>query len=619
MARPGQGNPFSLPADVATFWLSEPEPEDVDAGADHRRPLKVWEKQTSASIHNKVQKIRDEDLPMAQVSPEVQHQLEVAKAQVLEEERPDSVFLTTIATKPAVGLVDPLKKNEKDVRTYIAKKRDIFLVNMACDLKKSEIVRIDEQVKARENALAKSQQMLDDDARKFEDFLQERIARAQRATKEAEESSKRKQDKVQKVKLIKQQIAGVQSEIGKLREAREEMSRYKSFLDKLTHVEWKEQQRHVKLNRKKARRQQWIDQRLAVFLSKIADEDERIREKNLMLEEARAQNRRPNRREQEEEALQKQREREARRKVVAKKREEEQKRVAAEYVEVSSEEEHQLFFQEPQQLMDYFTELEERNLFLIQSSQETEQALDEINHTFERTKKEMGGKVQQLKISTRQLEGSIAQEIRRGEQLKQSYTEKATTEIQDRKLAALTRKVDDLHKCCGLTLDHNPDVMSMLGSIESKIEELISSMDEAFIQDEELVMRLEWQKERERRDRARDERIKEQMDKQDERLKNSLLRSQAPVFKKAGKQVMYRSPPMRQEKKVVKDTTDDEAHARDHNVFSIYIDRKTNVPMVDAPVVEEPKGRTAAAKARTLVNLSSMEPSSLVTGAAGPQ
>lgn len=29
---------------------------------------------------------------------------------------------------------------------------------------------------------------------------------------------------------------------------------------------------------------------------------------------------------------------------------------------------------------------------------------------------------------------------------------------------------------------------------------------------------------------------------------------------------MYRSPPLRQERKIVEDTTDDEAHARDHKV-----------------------------------------------------
>lgn len=262
----------------------------------------------------------------------------------------------------------------------------------------------------------------------------------------------------------------------------------------------------------------------------------------------------------------------------------------AEYVEVSSDEEYELFFKEPSQLMDSFTELEEVNLFLIQSSQETEQMLDVILNTFENTKKDMGSKVQTLKDNIVQLEQSIRQEKQRGEELKKSQAEKASTVLQDKKLHHLASEVHKVYCKCDLARDQQqPDTLAMLGAIESRIEELIQGLDEAFHQDSELVVSLESRKEKERRDRVRESRIKEQNDKQEERLKQSLQRSQKPVFKKAGKQVMYRSPPLRQERKVVKDTTDDEAHARDHKVFSIYIDRKTQVPQTEAPVIEEPR------------------------------
>lgn len=574
-------NPFSMPAEVATFWLSETQIDDEES-CESRRRVHVWEKQTAANKHNEVKKLRDSDLAMAPLPPAYEHRLQLQKTRAQEEQVPDEIFLTRIATKPSIGLAEPLKKNEKDVRTYISKKREVFLMNMQCDLKKKEIIRLDAEVKSREDALAKSQQMLDEDSRRFDEYLQERISRAQASTQQAEESTKRKQERLMRIKQVKQQISSSQSEIGKLREVREEMSRYKAFLDKLTPPEWIQQQRIVKQNRKALRKKAWVDVRLAVFLQKLQDFEAPTAASPEAA--AAAAPKRQIRREQEEETTQKSREREGRKKYIAKKREEEEKRLAVEYVEVSSGEEFELYFKEPKQLLDSYTELEERNLFLIQSSQETEQVLDEINHTFEQSvKKEMGGKVQQLKTNIRQLEAAIAQEVRRGEQLKQSYAEKANTEASGRVLGALAVKVAALHQCCGLALDHNPDVMQMLGSIESTIEELISSMDEAFILDQELVMKLEWQKERERRDRGWDARIKEQMDKQDERLKQSLLRSQAPVFKKAGKQVMYRSAPVKREQKVVKDDIDDEQNVRDYQVFSVFIDSKTNQPMFDPP------------------------------------
>jgi hypothetical protein len=51
--------------------------------------------------------------------------------------------------------------------------------------------------------------------------------------------------------------------------------------------------------------------------------------------------------------------------------------------------EPELFFTDPQQLLDIFAELEEQNLSLIQNSQETEEALEEMKQTIKNTKHKM--------------------------------------------------------------------------------------------------------------------------------------------------------------------------------------------------------------------------------------
>ena len=48
-----------------------------------------------------------------------------------------------------------------------------------------------------------------------------------------------------------------------------------------------------------------------------------------------------------------------------------------------------LFFSDPQQLLDIFAELEEQNLSLIQNSQETEEALEELKQTIKQTQERM--------------------------------------------------------------------------------------------------------------------------------------------------------------------------------------------------------------------------------------
>merc|ERR1712146_304750 len=110
----------------------------------------------------------------------------------------------------------------------------------------------------KEEALKKSQAMLDEDMTRFETFLQANAAKAEKARKEAEAQSKRKQEKLQKIKQLKQQISGVHSEIAKFKELREECVRYKKFLDKLTPPEWTKQQAEIKANRKESRRQAWV-------------------------------------------------------------------------------------------------------------------------------------------------------------------------------------------------------------------------------------------------------------------------------------------------------------------------------------------------------------------------
>ena len=58
-----------------------------------------------------------------------------------------------------------------------------------------------------------------------------------------------------------------------------------------------------------------------------------------------------------------------------------------------------MYFTEPQQLLDIFADLELQNLFLIQNSQETEQALEELKQNYEETKKQMDDKTSSLKVS----------------------------------------------------------------------------------------------------------------------------------------------------------------------------------------------------------------------------
>merc|ERR1711879_520475 len=98
-----------------------------------------------------------------------------------------------------------------------------------------------------------------------------------------------------------------------------------------------------------------------------------------------------------------------------------------------------------------------------------------------------------------------------------------------------------------------------------------------------LVSDFEKEKEKKRREMVRRQK-KELMDhKIEERLKQSLQRSQAPIHKKVGKQIMFRSAPLFQARKVVQEDDGYDEAIKDLDVFGIWIDKNNNPNDVPPP------------------------------------
>ena len=111
----------------------------------------------------------------------------------------------------------------------------------------------------REEALRKSEQMLEEDAVRFDAFLKENDEKVQEAIKRAEVEAKAKQDKVHEIKRLNAANTTIKSELNKYEEQLEECRRYKEFLDNLTPPEYFKEQQEMKAARlaeKKTRREE---------------------------------------------------------------------------------------------------------------------------------------------------------------------------------------------------------------------------------------------------------------------------------------------------------------------------------------------------------------------------
>jgi len=245
------------------------------------------------------------------------------------------------------------------------------------------------------------------------------------------------------------------------------------------------------------------------------------------------------------------------------------------YLVLSVEDEDSpLYFSEPAQVLDIFTALEEQNLFLIQTAQETQQSVEEVEQKFANTKEKMEEKSNTLKSTIDLLEQKIALEKGKCEELKrriQGETDGSAMAPDQSLLKELAHRVAEVSAVCGFESDRESDALGMLANLEAKLEDLFAILDdmEQTPEGKELVLRCEREKEKERRDSVRAERLELQNNKNEERLRKTLQRSQAPVHKKVGKPVMFRSYVTPKVKKVVKEDNNAEEAERIRKLFGI--------------------------------------------------
>eukprot|EP00752_Nemacystus_decipiens_P006857 g6159.t1 len=381
-----------------------------------RRGQKVWQKTTKSAVSGRSAKIGDllKNTGATIVSGEgnTPGKRALANAEMMHQ---------------AAAMITNDRQQEKEsMAEFIAKKREMFLVQMSLDTKREEIRKLEEKARMKEEALRKSEQarkensqcftvfqMLEEDAIRFDTFLKENDKKAHEAIKKAERETKLKTDKAQEIKKLNQQIQMVQSDMSKHREALEDCLRYKEFLDSLVPPEWFEEQHRIKRERQEARRQA------------------RIKQKRKSYEEAK-------------------------------------KKVMAEFIEEERRRDEALAKQA----------LEEQNLFFIQNSQETEHALDELKQNFGKVQKTMDTKTQALRSNIRELVDNIEVEEAKAEQLRKRIAASTgdTLDRQEELLRQLNKEVKHVYERCGFDASSSPTTLYMLSDLEARLEDLLSDI-----------------------------------------------------------------------------------------------------------------------------------------------
>lgn len=509
---PEDYNPFTIPADNDIFMLRDKERQRKKAERVKQRGLRVHEKTTYASRVNALRSSMRK--PLADLDDEEAKEEEGGEGEALAVQ--DDPSFTLAVTRD--------RHVEKESLTdYIAKKREMFLVQYSLGVKRDEMRKLEEIAQAEERKLELAEQYLEEDAAMFDEFLKENDKNSVEAIKVAEAETKAKLEKVAEIKKINAQIMLIKSEISKNEDLLKEYQLYKKFLDSLTPGEWKDLRRTERRSKRKGG----------------AVVEERVETQSVAGSVA------SSKRKGSPTSV------DGRQKTPA--GDEENEKKEADDSDYESDEEPQLYFNDPQQLLDIFAELEEQNLSLIQNSQETEESLEEIRQTIMQTEEKMNKETEILKGQIDVLTTAIEKEEEKAKDLEHkskmfSFGE-FKAEDQEAMLDTLNKKVEEVYNNTIGDNEANISTLQMLTNIENKLEELFESIE---TMPPEKVEAAEKAKEKERRLRLREEKLEAQRIHQEERVKRALERAQADPKKKTGRKLVYRSEPPQTKRKVDK-------------------------------------------------------------------
>ena len=517
-----KGNPFKMPPDSEIFLLRDKVRERKAQENLRQRNLKVHEKTTYSTRVN----FRTASMIHPHESSEE------------EEEEEDKEKAVPLKDDPqfTIAVTRDRHVEKESLAEYIAKKREMFLVQYSLEVKRDEMKKLEENALKEEKRLELAEQYLEEDAAMFDEFLKENDKNAVEAIKIAEEETKKKNKKLDEIKKINGQMNDIKSEIAKYEETLKDYQLYRGFLESLIPAEVQEER----------------------IKAKEKEKEEKVRSSmnNEPSSSARASANKRNSKNKKGHGN-----------VVLPKNSGEDHHADENISEpgladpgftdmFDSDEELDFYFTDPQQLLDIFAELEEQNLSLIQNSQETEEALEELKKTIEHTKIKMGNESKTLKEQIYLLQSQIQKEEAKEADLKIkaklfNYGEFKADDDQEQHLNELNKKVEEMYKNCVGDNEANMNPLQMLTNIENRLEELFELI-ETLPQDK--VQAAEKAKDKERRLKLKDEKMKQARIHQEERVRKALERAKAEPKKQTGKRLVFRSEPPLIKKKEDHDT-----------------------------------------------------------------
>ncbi|XP_032272795.1 coiled-coil domain-containing protein 38 [Phoca vitulina] len=446
---------------------------------------------------------------------------------------------------------------KRTIHEFINDQRDRFLLEYALSTKRNTIKKFEKHMVAKERQLTRAEKKLQEDAMAFEEFLRENDQRSADALKTAAQETINKLQMTAELKKASMEVQAVKSEIAKTEFLLREYMKYGFFLLKLSPKHWQIQQALKRAQMTKSR------ESMNVSLPVLTSESHILKLNTTKTEGSNEDARKISF--SDDYYMERGRQEWLRNQTFS--------FLYSHAESISSEDsleffldddtdydlEPELYFKEPEELLQVLTELEEQNLTLVQYSQDVDENLEDVNKREKLIQDKINSNIEFLLEHKEMLKASCVREEEKAAELELrsrlfSFGE-FKSDTQEKLIDSLSKKINQVYKVCIGDADVgslNP--VQKLVKVESRLVELSDLIESIPKENVEAIERI---KQKERRQKLREEKMKEKQKHQEERLRAALERAVAQPKKKLGRRLVYRSKPPsgnKHELLLVKDT-----------------------------------------------------------------
>ncbi|KRX04877.1 hypothetical protein PPERSA_06511 [Pseudocohnilembus persalinus] len=528
---------IQLPTDEEVFQYVQMEKQKKD---DDKRGIvenKIWDKRTATSknalkhFKSFQGQINDKHQPLTSYKSDDKRMIQVALD----------------ICKKRKQKTDNSQKKEPVVE-MLDQKKEMFLVTMSHGIIQSEIQRLQNISKEREMALQLSKKLLKQDEQQFTQYVEKNKKEKLMAEQEAENQGIQRKNKEQLLKELNIKLISIRAEKTRNEELVASYLENKQFLDKLAPQEWRD--------KKERKKQEYLKQRFEDWLYKQE-------EKQLQSEEAEYRHKNKKNKVDKQSIVGTQQWRNQ-------KLQEYYERAKNDDLDILTDFEAEYddnFFQQPQQLVEYFDLMEQKNLNQLSENQEIEELYENTYSAFKKIEGDTNRRINSLKEQKEQfrkqiedLDNQIRGMKRKSEENK-NMINKEGQELCNQIIQVYQLFQSELPQISDFK---NTSVISILAEIEQHIDYQLNGLKGQNIK---IVGEQRKIAEKKRKFKIRQELNAKQELEMDIQKKKNLEKLNSQVKKREGRMPMQRSMPLVKEQKIeetqINDSDEDNKYFQD--------------------------------------------------------